>query len=65
MAKTDDLSNRFGIEFQGAQYSTSKYFQDWLVSKKNYIRTNTYKQYEQIVKQHINPALGTNKIAGN
>lgn len=51
-----------GLSFQGAQYSTSKYFQDWLVSKKNYIRTNTYKQYEQIVKQHINPALGQIKL---
>lgn len=51
-----------GLSFQGAQYITSKYLQDWLVTKKNHIRPNTFKQYEQVVKQHIDPAIGSIRL---
>lgn len=51
-----------GLNFQGAQYITSDYLQDWLVTKKNHIRPNTLKQYEQVIKQHIDPVIGSIKL---
>lgn len=51
-----------GLSIQGAQYKTNKYLQEWLVTKKNHIKANTLKQYEQVIKQHIAPVLGDVKL---
>ena len=47
-----------GLNIEGSKVPLSKFLDDWLIIKKSSVRPNTYEQYSQIVRQHINPRLG-------
>jgi len=49
---------RKGLYIEGSKISLSKLLEKWLIIKKTSVRPNTYEQYFQIARQHINPRLG-------
>lgn len=51
-----------GLSFEGAQTSLENFLSDWLVTIKSSLRVRTCTQYEQIVRDHINPQLGQIKL---
>lgn len=51
-----------GITFEGARYRVSEYLEEWLKSIKGSIRQNTWFDYRQLIKNHIDPTLGKIKL---
>ncbi|NLN69423.1 MAG: site-specific integrase [Chloroflexi bacterium] len=49
---------RQGLDFAGSKVTLAKFLDDWLVVARSSVRPNTYYQYAQIVRDHINPTLG-------
>ena len=52
-----------GLVFDAANITVSDYLDRWLsASVKNTVRKNTFARYEQIVRLHLKPALGSKKL---
>ena len=51
-----------GLTLSGAQTTLAAYLSEWLVAISSSIRPKTYRQYQQIVRQHIVPTLGNFKL---
>ena len=51
-----------GLFYAGPKLTLSEYFEEWLTARKGSIKPKTLYQYQQIIKQHINPVLGSIKI---
>lgn len=52
----------YGLTFDSTQTTLEKFMNDWLISVEPTVRFNTFKQYSQITRQHILPALGHLKL---
>jgi len=52
-----------GLVFDAVKLTLSEYLERWLTgSVKNSVREVTFESYERLVKKHITPALGRNKL---
>jgi integrase len=51
-----------GLTIQGARVTLGDYLEQWLEAAKPSLHPNTWKQYSQIVRQHIIPLLGSIKL---
>jgi integrase len=51
-----------GLFYAGPKLTLSEYFEEWLTARKDSIKSKTHYQYQQIIRQHINPVLGNIKI---
>jgi integrase len=51
-----------GGSYESMRMTVEEYLGQWLVAIKTSIRVKTYRQYSQIVQQHIVPALGSKKL---
>jgi len=56
------LQIKNGLSLLGSQTTFEEYLEHWLETASLTIRPNTYKQYSQIVSQHITPVLGKVKL---
>lgn len=59
------LSNKDkGLNFDAGNLTVGEYLNRWLVdSVQDTVRKNTYERYEQLVRIHIIPIIGKNKLA--
>ncbi len=51
-----------GLTIEGARATLGEYLEKWLETVKPSLRPKTWKQYSQIVRQHIIPQLGSIKL---
>ena len=51
-----------GGSYESMRMTVEEYLNRWLRATKTSIRVKTYRQYAQVVKQHIVPALGSTKL---
>ena len=51
-----------GLVFDSDNLTVSEYLSRWLSSIKGTMRVGSWKQYEMVVRVHVNPALGTLKL---
>jgi integrase len=51
-----------GLTIEGTRTTLEDFMQQWLRTAKSSLRPNTWKQYSQIVRQHIIPDLGRIKL---
>jgi integrase len=51
-----------GGSYESMRMTVEKYLGRWLMAAKTSIRVKTYRQYAQVVHQHIVPALGSIKL---
>ena len=48
-----------GMSFASVQITLSEYLDEWLTNKKPALKYRTWTHYEQLIRQYINPNLGT------
>jgi integrase len=51
-----------GGSYESMRMTVEEYLERWLIAAKTSIRVKTYRQYSQVVQQHIVPALGSVKL---
>jgi integrase len=51
-----------GLTYDSTQVTLAKFMDDWLVSIEPSLRFNTFRQYQQVTKQYILPALEEHRL---
>ncbi len=53
-----------GLVFDVVTLTLGDYLDTWLLNIKDTVRQRTWERYEQIVRVHLKPSLGRNKLTG-